>query len=426
MTSLTGRWLSSAAVTLCLPALWLSSKTRRRFWVRLGHLPPFSVKAEPKLRVWWHGASLGDVRALHPVIRAVREARPHQAWLTTLTDSGLEYAEHHLSSDLNVLPAPFDAPAFVVPYINRIRPHVLVLERLELWPQLISFAHESGAKIIITNGSVRSDKVKIHRSVLRFFGSIQRKIDLALARTEEDAAQLESLGIVPDRIEVMGDSKIDGLLTDSLAPHEVRRWVKSKTVWLAASIHADEEREILATHVRIKNMFSNVRCIVAPRYLSRVSAIAERARRYGLVAVRRTDINRLMSNPQLSDKWDVLILDSFGELSACYGLAEVAVIGGTFGSREGQNPYEAAAAGCPSIIGPRTGAFASASWALIQQGAALRAEDWSDVGMFLVDCLGSPNRCQKMGQEGRIWIESQRGAAERASEAIARVVDSIG
>ncbi len=350
--------------------------------------------------VWLHGASAGDVRALAPLGEALRAARPDlRLLLTAWTSTGRAMAGRVLPGVPFARP-PLDVPPLPHLALRRVAPRLVVLEYLEVWPAWIAACARARVPVVVVDGHLTRKSFRI-RHLLR--PSMQR-LTLFCARASADAEAAVALGVPPERVRVHGNAKHDGVAAAAPLPTEALRAAVGAVDVVVGSLHADEEPAALPALAK-----SGLAALVAPRYPGRTDAVLAAARRLGVRAHRRS------GGPCPHDaRW--IVLDTMGELAAAYALGRVAVVGGTFGAREGQTLVEPAAHGLPVVHGPRTGNVAEEAAALAGRGAWPVA-DWPTAFAMAARLRDAPS------PDPRPALEALRGATARHLAALLPLLD---
>jgi 3-deoxy-D-manno-octulosonic-acid transferase len=341
---------------------------------------------------------VGDVRALAPLAAALR---PHAPLHVSAMTAGGRALARRLFPDLPVTRPPLDLPPFPARALRRVRPRLLVLEYLELWPAWIAACERAGVPVAVVDGHITHRSLRV-ASLLR---PTARRLALFCARGEADAEAARRLGVPPERIRVHGNAKHDGVAADPPVPDDALRAAVGAVDVVVGSLHADEERAALATLAA-----SGLTALVAPRYPRRVPDVLRAARALGVAAHIRS------AGPRPPGaRW--VVLDTIGELAAAYALGRVAVVGGSFGAREGQTLVEPAAHGRPVIHGPRTGNVADEAAALDGRGA-FAVPDWSAAFAAARRLLDEP------APDPRPALLGLRGAAARHRDALLALLAS--
>ncbi len=343
--------------------------------------------------IWFHAASAGDVRAVAPLVDALTTARPDASgYLTTWTATGRAMARRVLPR-IPIGRPPLDIPPIPGRALQRVRPRVLVLEYLELWPAWTRACERRNIPIIVVDGSVSHRSLRIRALLRRAAG----RISCFCAQTQRDADNARQLGVPTARIQVHGNGKYDGLIGRPPPLTDVLRQSVGAVDIVVGSLHPDEERGALEALAKTPH-----RVLLAPRYPARAGPLIRRARALGIDVGRRT----LGAEGR---QW--VVLDSMGELASAYALGRVAIVGGTFGRRGGQNLIEPAAHGLPVIFGPRHGRISLEAGALRDRGG-WPASDWGHA----VSLAGE--RLQRPGPDPRGALGALKGATDRNLDVI--------
>jgi 3-deoxy-D-manno-octulosonic-acid transferase len=298
------------------------------------------------------------------------------------------------------------------------QPTVCVLMETEVWPQLVRKAHETGVPVLLCNARLSERSL---RKGLRF-GALLRPAAAALSRvlaqTEADAARLRAAGA--GRVDVMGNLKFD-MTPDETLLRRGRRWAESsaRPLVLAASTREGEEDALLAAWAarRAATRAIAARLCIVPRHPQRFDEVAARVAQAGFSLSRRSAWPDSVPDAEALDT-DVWLGDSLAEMPAYFAAAQVALLGGSFSPFGGQNLIEAAACGCPLLMGPHTYNFTDVARLAIEAGAAERVDDLdAAVTRALVLIEDAPLRAS-MAQAALGFSQAHRGAAARMAAAI--------
>jgi 3-deoxy-D-manno-octulosonic-acid transferase len=422
MKALLARWAYSTLLWLLTPLYFLRLWRRgarepayRQFWgERLGR----SEGPAPPGRLWIHAVSLGETRAAAALIEAVRRLRPGlNVLLTHSTATGREAGGRLLRAGDAQAWLPYDTPGAVRRFLRHHRPAVGVLMETEIWPNLLHFAQEQQVPMVLANARLSA---KSQAKGLRF-GALLRpaveSLSLVMAQTDDDARRLREAGA--DTLMVLGNLKFDMSPNPRLLARGLQwRQTLARPVVLAASTREGEEEMLLQAWLHVPS--PRPLLVLVPRHPQRFDEVAALVAASGLSAVRRS--GWADQPPADATKADVWIGDSIGEMPTYYGNADVALLGGSFARLGGQNLIEAAACGCPLVMGPHTFNFAEAARLALAAGAAQRAADMNDGVVRAVSLAVDPQR--------NAWVEAalaftaaHRGAADRMAAALVAVMD---
>lgn len=378
-----------------------------------GRLGFFKGKTEPG-RLWIHAVSLGETRAASALIAALREREPGlRVLLTQSTATGREAAQALLRDGDALAWLPYDTPGAVRRFLRHWQPRLGVLMETEVWPTLQREAEAAGVKMVLANARLSEKSL---RQGLRFAALLRpaaQRMTLALAQTEADAERIRMMGTA--RVEVAGNLKYDiavdpGLITRGKA------WAAQlgRPVLMLAVSREGEEKALLAEW--LKHPSPRPLLAIVPRHPQRFDEIAGLIEATGLKLARRSSwADEPPADALAADVW---LGDSMREMPLYYGLASVALLGGSFEPLGGQNLIEAAACGCPVLAGPHTFNFAEATELALAADAARRCASLQDAlrdGLRL--CADAPQR-NAMGHRALAFSAAHRGAAARMAQAI--------
>lgn len=364
--------------------------------------------------LWFHAVSVGEVNLLDPLLKKIRAGRPDwECVISTTTKSGMLLARKKYA-DLAVFYCPLDFTWAAAAAMRRIRPDVLVLAELELWPNLIRAAKRQGAKVTVINGRLSEKSFKGYRRIRWFIGRLLRKIDIIAPQDETYAGRFLMLGADKTRIEVTGSMKFDGAETDRQNPKtrrlcELSGIGEQDVVFLAGSTQAPEEEAVIEIFKHLANEFPRLKLILVPRHPERFGEVALLLDESGMAWRRRTTL--VDQSPSPGER--ILLVDVVGELGAWWGAAQLAFVGGSFGNRGGQNMIEPAAYGAAVSFGPNTWNFRDIVAMMLEQQAAVVVKDQNKLETFLRRCLTDNDYAADLGKRAQALVKSQIGATER-------------
>jgi 3-deoxy-D-manno-octulosonic-acid transferase len=424
-------FLYAAALVIFSPFLlyrWARAGKYREGWrEKLWGKAPLRIGDEPCL--WFHAVSVGEVLLLRPLVEEMARRRPGWAVvISTTTATGLRVARRTFP-DLVTFYVPLDFSWATRRAVARIRPTVLSLVELEVWPNLIRAAKRSGAKVAIVNARLSS---RSFRGYLRFRGVLRttfRHIDAVAAQNAEYAQRFIDLGVPSQRVRVTGSVKYDGVECDrnNVKTRALRTLLglsPSDLVFVAGSTMEGEEAAVLAAYKAARRQHPRLRLIVVPRHAERFDEVARWLEKQGEVVVRRSVLSAPVANAMRGSS-PVILIDTIGELAAVWGLADAAFVGGSLiRGRGGQNMIEPAAYGAAVMFGPHTTNFRDTVEQLLERDAVRQVADAEELTECLLEYLDDPETAAARGEAGRNFVLSQNGAAGRTLNELDRLVGS--
>ncbi len=364
--------------------------------------------------VWFHAVSVGEVLQLEPMISECRRLWPSlQILVTTTTATGHRLACERFV-DCHVDWFPLDFSWAVHRALRRIRPDLVVLVELELWPNFILAAHRKGIPLALVNGRVSESSFAGYRRLRWLFSRLLSRFDQLVAQNTIYAKRLEELGVAPQHIQVSGSIKYDRIETrrDNPDTQELAASLgiaQRSPVFVAGSTQDPEERLAIEAWAIARQTHPDLRLVLVPRHPERFDEVAETVVSMGHPLLRRS---RVTEQTALQTNSPVVLLDSVGELAACWGLADVAFVGGSLTNRGGQNMIEPAAYGAAVLFGPNTQNFQDVVDDLLERGGARVVADGPSLASRLVELLDDPTTAAALGEAARRLVLSRQGATE--------------
>jgi len=394
--------LFAVAMTPLTPLL-LARRQRRgkEHSLRLSERRGVSVMARPPgPLVWLHGASLGELISVLPLIERIR-AREVNVLVTsgTVTSGGL--AEQRLPRGVIHQFMPLDVPLFVRRFLAHWQPDLALFVESDLWPNIMIETSQRGVPMILVNGRLSENSFRRWRYFPVTIGDLLRRLDLCLARSPADAERFGELGA--PHVVTTGDLKLDGP-----APPADR----AKLAALASAIGGRAIIAAIDAHQRLRANFPGLLTLIVPRHPERGIGVAEIARAAGLQA-------RLRSRGELPDATtDIYVADTVGELGLVYRLAPIVFVGGSLVKHGGQNPIEPAKLGAAILHGPYVWNFAEIYAALDQARGAEPVADAVTLTAGFAALLAQPEARARVADAARTTVEALGGALERTVQSL--------
>ena len=386
--------------------------------------------------VWIHAVSLGETRAAAILLTALRQQLPGMRLLLTHgTATGrAEGAKLLQPGDVQVW-QPWDTRAAVARFLQRFRPSVGLLMETELWPNLVASCRAHGVPLALVNARLSEKSQRQAQRLAWLARPAYAALTAVWAQTELDAQRLRHLGAPVQG--VLGNLKFD-VVPDAAQLAQGRAWRahSPRPVVLLASSREGEEALWLenALDLASKQPLSHtghalaaiksevhqrqdVQWLIVPRHPQRFDAVAQLLEGAGLRVSRRSQWTHA---PAPADVW---LGDSLGEMALYYGLADVALLGGSFAPLGGQNLIEAAACACPVVLGPHTFNFAEAADLACAAGAAQRVVDMAQ-GVAAACALAQERASLALARDTAAqFAQAHRGAAQATAAAAAQLLE---
>lgn len=376
--------------------------------------------------LWVHAVSLGETRAAAALIHALREQHPGMTLLLTHgTATGWQAGAALLQPRDIQAWLPVDTPAAMAHFLDHFSPVAGVLLETEIWPNLLHQAHLRGIPMLQANARLSQRSLRKGKSLAWLIRPALQSLSCVLAQTEEDAARLQLAGVDAQHLQVFGNIKFD--MTPDQPQLERGRSIREclgRPIVLAASTREGEEGLLLqAWRSQLEGADGNLPkplLLLVPRHPQRFQQVARCIEAQGLRMARKSELGE-EGLPTMPLDIQVCLGDSMGEMAFYYAMSDVALLGGSFAPLGGQNLIEAAACGCPVVMGPHTFNFEQAAHLALAAGAAQRVED-IDAGVSVAMAVAHSHTDLSLSSKALAFAKMHRGAAYRMATRISHYI----
>jgi 3-deoxy-D-manno-octulosonic-acid transferase len=386
-----------------------------RWKERFGYFPDPGLE-QP---IWVHAVSMGEVNAAVPLIDALMRRYAGTPFvITTVTPTGSTRVQKLYGDRVFHVYLPYDLPASVHRFLDRVRPRLAVIMETEIWPNLFFACHERKVPIVIANARLSERSLRGYGPVRPLARRAIRRASQVAAQSQPDADRLIRLGANRHRLRVVGNTKYDMRVPDGLEADGGRlraSWGPDRPVWIAASTHEGEELAVIEAHARVLRRFPDAVLLWAPRHPERFRNVAQACRQFGFETATRSDDG--IGRPGIQ----CFVGDTLGELLTFYAASDVAFVAGSLQPIGGHNVLEPAALGKPVLVGPEMHNFEEITATLEAADAIVRVRDAASLGDTVTRLLSQPDHARAIGARARDVFQAERGAVER----VMTIIDGV-
>jgi len=410
-------------VVLLFPFWLLIPKRRKTLFKRLGW-QDFPQPVQPSRGpIWIHALSVGEVLSAGSLIEHVRHAigdRPLYLSVSTLSAYAIATERFSRFCD-GLFYFPYDVAFSVRRCLNRVEPALFVLIETDIWPGFIAELRQRRIPCLLVNGRLSRESFRTYRFLRALFEPAFNTFRWVYPQSPGEAERFLALGLEPARLRSTGNLKFDVAL--SIPEEEARAALREELnippdspVMIAGSTHPGEEDMIRTVFSRLRAGFPSLRLILVPRRPERGVEVQNVFRNDGVEV-------SLLSQPKGSPSV-VVVVDRMGYLSRLYALADIAVVGGSFVPKGGQNPIEPAACGKPVLFGPDMHDFPDVSRWLLEVGGALQVRNEQELYIECRRLLADPQQARAMGDRARRVVTENHGTTAKIVADIAGLAHS--
>jgi 3-deoxy-D-manno-octulosonic-acid transferase len=351
----------------------------------------FGLEGGSAERIWVHASSVGEVRAVTPLVKALMQ-RGESILFTSFTATGYQAIQHNFSDSVCSTVIPFDHRWHCRRFFRQHKIKLGLVMETELWPELMYQARRHDIELLLVNARLSSKSLKAGKFIRTLLSTTLSYFAQILTRSKMDHDAFTSLGVSEDRITIVGNLKSH---SETSIPQS--RIIERDYLILASS-HSGEEQQFLAAR---PSEFSHYLLVLAPRHPDRSSNIQAQIEGLGMSCSVRSKAE------PITRETEVYLADTLGELKLLMTHARVVIMGGSFDTTGGHNLIEPANLGRAIITGPSDSNIAEDIKMLGPDQGVLQVENMAGCWAAIVELLDHPERAEALGREAQSRLAQQ-------------------
>ncbi|MFL2902971.1 MAG: 3-deoxy-D-manno-octulosonic acid transferase [Candidatus Pelagibacter sp.] len=339
--------LLASSPLILLVRLFLGKEDKKRFKEKFCL---FSKRNNSKETIWIHGASVGEILSVIPIIKALENDKKIKKILLTssTTSSASVILKYKFKKTVHQY-YPLDVNFLTKFFISYWKPKIAIFIESEVWPNMYKNLYRKKIPLILLNARITNKSFNRWKFFPNFSKKIFNKITLALPQNNETKKYLQLLGV--KNIKIAGNLKYFGNFEKRNFQNNLKNKFYKRNVWCAASTHNKEEIFIGRVHSELKSEIKNLITIIIPRHINRRESIINEISRIGLKYQLHSENRKIKKNT------DIYLVDTYGEAIKFYLLSKLTFLGGSVIKHGGQNPLEPAREGNYILHGPNISNF---------------------------------------------------------------------
>ena len=312
----------------------------------------FPKKRNSGKLLWFHGASVGEIQSITPLIEKLEKNKKIKTILitsNTLSSSKI-FQKLKLKKTIHQF-FPIDTNFLIKKFLNYWKPSAAFFVDSEIWPNTIYNLDKNKIPIILINGRITKSSFEKWKKLPSFSRDIFDKINLCFPSSKQSEKYLKQLGV--KRIKFIGNLKFSQSENEKLSKsnNEIENFIKNKKTWCASSTHNTEELLCGLVHKNLKKKYKNLLTFIIPRHIERTEAIIKELNDINLIIHTHEPKKKIPKNT------DIYIVNSYGKTKSFYNICKNIFLGGSLIKHGGQNPLEATRYGCNILYGPNIDNF---------------------------------------------------------------------
>ncbi len=381
-----------------LSYFYLKSRIKGKDFVLKDKFRPPELPPKKQKRIWLHGVSVGEVLSLAPLVKALEDKNLELA-ISTTTSTGMRVAKGKFPNH-PVFYFPLDFPHVVERFLEEVEPDGVVIAETELWPNFILRAHRKGVKLFLVNGRISPASFRWYRRLRSLMKRVISSFDAICVQNREYYQRFLELGAPAERIFITGNMKADFEIKGEL-PFKI----PGPYMVAGSTMDREEDKFVLRAFWKFRE---RARLVLAPRHPERAGESFAEAVSMGFSTIKRSQGQE--------GNWQVMILDTMGELALLYRNSLLSIIGGSIRPYGGHNLLEPAFFSSPVAFGPHMENFRDLAEEFLREGGALLFRTRDELSSIMSQALDG--KLAWAGEKGREILERLKGATRRNAEII--------
>ncbi len=358
-----------------------------RFKEKIGF---FSKKRNEGKLIWFHGASVGEIQSIVPLIERFEKNKKIKQILITSNTVSSSFIIKNVKFKKTIHQFfPIDCNFVSEKFLNYWKPTKAFFIDSEIWPNTINNLYKRNIPIFLLNGRITKKSFRRWKFFSYFAKSIFGKFYLCLSSNIETKKYLKKLGA--KNIKLIGNLKFSQSENEkNNLDKNLINLINSKKTWCASSTHYNEEEFCGKAHIRLKKKFKDILTIIIPRHINRINSI-------------KADLNNLdlkihLDEPKkkVSPDTDIYLVNSYGKTKLFYKVCKNIFLGGSLIKHGGQNPLEATRYGCRILHGPNVSNFREIYKFLNKKKLSKKISNQDQLINFVIKYFNSENNSKKI------------------------------
>ena len=311
----------------------------------------FSKKKVKKNLIWFHGASVGEISSIIPIVfKLEKRSDVDQILITSSTLSSSNVLKQFKFKKTIHQFFPIDTNRLSKIFLNYWKPSLAIFIDSEIWPNMILNLKKKSIPIMLLNARITKKSFKRWGKLQNFSKEIFQCINVSLVSNKETINYLKYFGV--KNIRSFGNLKfVQNKYKNLSLSKDLRKIISNKKTWCASSTHEGEEFISMKVHKILRKKYRNFLTVIIPRHINRSKELITMFNENNL------KVHCHSWKRKISSDIDIYLVDTYGETEKFFNLIKIVFVGGSLINHGGQNPLEPARHGCSVLYGPNVNNF---------------------------------------------------------------------
>ncbi len=331
--------------------------------------------------IWIHTSSVGEFKSSDFLINNF--FNNYNVLITTTTKTAADYAITNYGEKIIHQYAPYDVTLWINKFLNFWQPKLVIWIESDLWPNTIVRLRERKITSVFLNARISPKSFNKWKYFSSYYKFITKTFCAIYAQSQNDLKRIESL--TNNEVGYLGNLKLTNksrILRNSSTSTNINIMI--------ASTHNNEE-ELIVPHIEnISKKYPLINFYIIPRHPERSNKILE--------LLRSKKLNVGLHSRIKNNKFQFLIIDSFGKMDEFYDKSDIVILGGSFTKNGGHNPIEAAVANCAIITGPHIFNWQNLYEDMIKRNCCLMIKNSKELENNIVNLIEDKSQISKLKQ----------------------------
>ena len=357
---------------------------------------------------WFHAASVGELKVLSSIIPEIRKQDPDVKFaISTTTMTGRNRANELFGDIADIFLIPLEIKSCINRVLTKLKPDKFITIETEIWPLLCKVAHSQGVKLNIINGRMTARTFPLYKIFKPLFKSVLKQFENIMVQTEIYGSRYRRLGA--KNIKVVGNIKYDQIFSNIVLDDNGFELEKKDSILCTmGSVRRGEYQVMIDVIKEAQDKSLPIKFVLVPRHLKDIKPLSMLIEKNGIKFKLRSEIDKLDF-----DGYDLLVVNTMGELLKFYNISEIAFVGGSLVHIGGHDPVEPASLGKAVMFGPHMENSQEAAKSLLRDGGAREVNNKQDIIQLLNEIINEPEIAKEMGEKAKSIILSLSGATTR-------------